>query len=229
MRLLRLRRSRGAPGGAVILSRDHRRRLGRRRAVTVRSARRGRIQGIHPAGRRPPRRYRYPGARHWTRILYGGRLSLITGLISVSFALAIGVPMGVASGYYGGNDRPCAHAGGGPDADVPGHPAGAGDHRGPRPQPAERDDRGRHLRGAHLCARRALDGALGEDRSLHRSGARAGVQQSPHHRAAYPPQHDRTADRLGDAGRRGRHHRRGRAEFSRIWGRNLHSPNGARC
>lgn len=37
-----------------------------------------------------------------TRMLYGGRLSLVMGVISVSFALLIGVPMGVLSGYYGG-------------------------------------------------------------------------------------------------------------------------------
>jgi peptide/nickel transport system permease protein len=41
-----------------------------------------------------------------TRMLYGGRLSLVTGVISVSFALILGVPMGVVSGYYGGlSDR----------------------------------------------------------------------------------------------------------------------------
>lgn len=42
------------------------------------------------------------GRDMWTRMLYGGRLSLVTGIISVSFALALGVPMGVVSGYYGG-------------------------------------------------------------------------------------------------------------------------------
>lgn len=37
-----------------------------------------------------------------SRILFGGRLSLVTGIISVSFALVIGVPMGILSGFYGG-------------------------------------------------------------------------------------------------------------------------------
>src|SRR3990172_6797134 len=37
-----------------------------------------------------------------SRVLFGGRLSLVTALISVSFALLLGVPMGVLSGFYGG-------------------------------------------------------------------------------------------------------------------------------
>jgi peptide/nickel transport system permease protein len=37
-----------------------------------------------------------------TRILYGGRISLRTGLIAVSIAIAIGIPIGLASGFYGG-------------------------------------------------------------------------------------------------------------------------------
>jgi peptide/nickel transport system permease protein len=37
-----------------------------------------------------------------TRILFGGRISLRTGLVAVSLAVAIGVPLGLASGFYGG-------------------------------------------------------------------------------------------------------------------------------
>lgn len=37
-----------------------------------------------------------------TRILFGARISLRTGLVAVSLAMLIGVPMGLASGYYGG-------------------------------------------------------------------------------------------------------------------------------
>ena len=38
----------------------------------------------------------------FTRILYGGRISLAVGVIAVSIALLIGVPIGALSGYYGG-------------------------------------------------------------------------------------------------------------------------------
>ena len=37
-----------------------------------------------------------------TRMLYGGRISLGIGLISVAIGIAIGVPIGALSGYYGG-------------------------------------------------------------------------------------------------------------------------------
>lgn len=37
-----------------------------------------------------------------TRLLYGSRISLNIGLISVAIGLAVGVPVGAFSGYYGG-------------------------------------------------------------------------------------------------------------------------------
>ena len=54
-----------------------------------------------------------PSAQHWfgtdelgrdvlTRILFGARISIAVGLISVVIALAIGVPLGILSAYYGG-------------------------------------------------------------------------------------------------------------------------------
>src|SRR5262249_18308845 len=54
-----------------------------------------------------------PSLAHWmgtdalgrdlfTRILYGGRVSLAVGLIVVGVALFIGVPIGAVAGYYGG-------------------------------------------------------------------------------------------------------------------------------
>lgn len=54
-----------------------------------------------------------PSARHWlgtdvlgrdlfTRILFGARISLQTGLISVAIAILIGVPVGLSAGFYGG-------------------------------------------------------------------------------------------------------------------------------
>jgi len=54
-----------------------------------------------------------PGQRHWlgsdqlgrdvaSRVLYGARISLTVGLISVSIAVGIGTPLGLVSGFYGG-------------------------------------------------------------------------------------------------------------------------------
>lgn len=44
----------------------------------------------------------YLGRDILTRILYGGRLSLLIGLLAVALGLAVGVPLGAISGYYGG-------------------------------------------------------------------------------------------------------------------------------
>ena len=38
----------------------------------------------------------------YTRMLYGARASLMAGMVSVLIALAIGVPFGLAAGYFGG-------------------------------------------------------------------------------------------------------------------------------
>ncbi len=54
-----------------------------------------------------------PSASHWfgtdelgrdmlTRILYGARISLVEGVVSAAIAVAVGVPLGMLSGYAGG-------------------------------------------------------------------------------------------------------------------------------
>lgn len=54
-----------------------------------------------------------PSAEHWlgtdelgrdlfSRLLHGARYSLIVGLISVGIGLAVGIPLGLLSGYFGG-------------------------------------------------------------------------------------------------------------------------------
>ncbi len=37
-----------------------------------------------------------------TRVAYGGRVSFFIGVLAVSFSAAVGVPVGLVSGYYGG-------------------------------------------------------------------------------------------------------------------------------
>lgn len=54
-----------------------------------------------------------PSAEHWlgndelgrdmlSRLMYGARISLLLGLISVGIGLSIGVPTGIVAGYFGG-------------------------------------------------------------------------------------------------------------------------------
>ena len=54
-----------------------------------------------------------PSARHWlgvdanekdvlSRVMYGSRLSLFAGLVSITFAVAVGAPAGAVAGYFGG-------------------------------------------------------------------------------------------------------------------------------
>ena len=54
-----------------------------------------------------------PSSQHWfgtdnlgrdifTRILFGGRISLLVGVLAVSLAVVIGVPLGLISGFLGG-------------------------------------------------------------------------------------------------------------------------------
>ncbi|MFN3527413.1 MAG: ABC transporter permease, partial [Paracoccus sp. (in: a-proteobacteria)] len=54
-----------------------------------------------------------PNAQHWlgtdeigrdilSRMIWGARASLMAGVVSVMIALAVGVPLGVLAGYFGG-------------------------------------------------------------------------------------------------------------------------------
>jgi ABC-type dipeptide/oligopeptide/nickel transport system permease subunit len=66
-----------------------------------------------PLGRDVPNRLSPPTARNWlgtdalgrdlyTRMLYGGRMSLYLGLVSVALSLSLGVTLGLLAGYLGG-------------------------------------------------------------------------------------------------------------------------------
>lgn len=71
------------------------------------------ITRYDPIALTPKDRLKPPSALHimgtdafgrdmFTRIIYGGQISLRVGIISVFIALLIGVPMGLVAGYYGG-------------------------------------------------------------------------------------------------------------------------------
>jgi peptide/nickel transport system permease protein len=66
-----------------------------------------------PTDQEPANSFQVPNATHWfgtdelgrdvfTRILYGGRVSLTVGLLSTFFAILLGVVVGALSGYFGG-------------------------------------------------------------------------------------------------------------------------------
>jgi ABC-type dipeptide/oligopeptide/nickel transport system permease subunit len=59
-------------------------------------------RALHPPSAEFPLGADYLGRDIWTRILYGGRLSLMIGLLAVVAGLVIGVPLGAISGYFGG-------------------------------------------------------------------------------------------------------------------------------
>jgi peptide/nickel transport system permease protein len=59
-------------------------------------------QVLRPPSQEFPFGTDYLGRDIFARILYGGRLSLLIGLLAVVLGLAIGVPLGAVSGYYGG-------------------------------------------------------------------------------------------------------------------------------
>jgi peptide/nickel transport system permease protein len=71
------------------------------------------LSGYSPTEQSPKNAFARPSAEHWfgtdelgrdifTRILYGGQISLSVGIFSTAFSLAVGVVIGALSGYYGG-------------------------------------------------------------------------------------------------------------------------------
>ncbi len=66
-----------------------------------------------PTAQQPAQQFKPPTADHWfgtdelgrdiyTRILFGGRVSLVVGLLSTLLTLSLGVGVGALAGYYGG-------------------------------------------------------------------------------------------------------------------------------
>ena len=71
------------------------------------------FSGYSPTEQDPRNEFADPSAEHWfgtdelgrdifTRILYGGRVSLAVGIFSTLFSLVVGIVIGALSGYYGG-------------------------------------------------------------------------------------------------------------------------------
>jgi peptide/nickel transport system permease protein len=71
------------------------------------------LSAFDPEASNLSEKFSAPSATHWlgtdalgrdlfTRILYGGRISLAVGGIAVAISLLIGVPIGALAGYYGG-------------------------------------------------------------------------------------------------------------------------------
>jgi peptide/nickel transport system permease protein len=100
--LRRVRRSKGATVGGVVLA-----------VLVLAAVAAPLLTPYDPTAVNPEDRQQAPSLRHplgtdvlgrdlYTRILYGARISLQTGLVSVTIAVLIGVPMGLVSGFYGG-------------------------------------------------------------------------------------------------------------------------------
>jgi peptide/nickel transport system permease protein len=71
------------------------------------------IAPYDPSKSNPRARLQTPTAEHWfgtdelgrdifSRVLYGGRLSLSVSIVSIGFALVVGLIVGIAAGYVGG-------------------------------------------------------------------------------------------------------------------------------
>ena len=82
-------------------------------AILVLSAVFASFSPYSPTAQEPANSYQKPNATHWfgtdelgrdnfTRILYGGRVSLTVGLVSTFLSIALGVLVGALSGYFGG-------------------------------------------------------------------------------------------------------------------------------
>ena len=100
--LLRLRRHRAAALGLVVLA-----------VLATCAVLAPWLSPADPIKTAPREALREPGPGHafgtdqygrdvLSRVLHGARISLVVGLVSVSIALVLGLPVGLAAGYYGG-------------------------------------------------------------------------------------------------------------------------------
>ena len=98
----RLARQRGAMVGAVILAVLALMAVGAPRLATRDPIRTAPREALQPPGARYLLGTDQFGRDVASRVLHGARLSLTVGLIAVGIAVALGVPIGLVSGFYGG-------------------------------------------------------------------------------------------------------------------------------
>ena len=137
----------------------------------------------------------------FTRLLYGSRTTLLVGLVSVAFALAVGTVLGTLAGYYGGTLESVIMRAMDAMLSLPAHSHRDHDRgrAGPRrPQP---DHCHRGIADPALHPAGALAGAVGPDPRLRPGRPRPWRPEQPHSAPA------RRAERDDSTGRPGGGHR----------------------
>ncbi len=107
-----------------------------------------------------------------SRLIWGARASLLAGVIPVSIALVVSIPLGLLVGVHRRLARRAHHADHRRHAGDPLPDRGDRPGRLPGPEPDQRHDRDRHRRPAHVLATGPGHRAGDHDRGLHRVRAR---------------------------------------------------------
>ena len=160
-----------------------------------------------------------PSAQYWlgtdelgrdifSRMVYGARASLMAGLVSVLIALAVGVPFGLAAGYFGGWTDSCISRATEALLAIPFLilAIALAAFLGPSLMNAMIAI---GVSAAPVHPPDARAGAGGQERGLCAERPRAGRVGPAHHRAPRVPQRHAAADRAGHHHHRHGHHRRG--------------------
>jgi hypothetical protein len=135
-----------------------------------------------------------PSAAHWlgtdsigrdvlSRLIIGGRTTLLITFVAVSIAVAAGLVLGLLSGYVGGLVDETHHAHAGCGLRFPGVPAGDRGRGGAGADRAQPDPDHRHRLHAHAGAGGARAGAQRQALGPCRGGAQRGrgrIRVSPH-------------------------------------------------
>ena len=162
-------------------------------------------------------RLRPPSSLHWlgtdvlgrdvfTRLIYGARISLTTGIVVVLVGAIIGTLVGGIAAYARGRARRADHAPDRPGAVLSADHPRDGDRGGARHRHDQHHHR--HAGGvvAEIRAPRAQPRAGAALAGICRGRGRDGPEPRAHPDAPHHAQFDRAADRAGDARCRQRHH-----------------------